>query len=92
MIRRKNVVIVFFCPQVSAAAMTQVSNLLVTLNSSVNLFIYCGFGGKFRRELKRLFCNLIPRKQVTFVVVVVAAAQTVVVDVVDVVDVVVAAA
>lgn len=33
----------------------QISNLLVTLNSSVNLFIYCGFGRKFRRELKKLF-------------------------------------
>ena len=50
--------------QISAAAMTQVSNLLVTLNSSVNLFIYCGFGGKFRRELKNLFCKSFPRRQV----------------------------
>lgn len=33
----------------------QVSNLLVTLNSSVNLFIYCGFGKQFRKELKKLF-------------------------------------
>ena len=32
----------------------QISNLLVTLNSSVNLFIYCGFGRKFRREFKKL--------------------------------------
>ena len=33
----------------------QVSNLLVTFNSSVNLLIYCIFGKKFRREMKRLF-------------------------------------
>ena len=27
---------------------------MVTFNSSVNLFIYCGFGKKFRREFKKL--------------------------------------
>ena len=33
---------------------TFVSNFLVTLNHSVNLFIYCAFGEKFRKELKRM--------------------------------------
>ena len=32
----------------------QVSNLLVTINSSVNLFVYCVFGERFRNELKRM--------------------------------------
>ena len=36
-------------------ALTQVSNLLVTLNSSVNFVIYCIYGEKFRR----LFCDLV---------------------------------
>ena len=39
---------------IEAVPVTQVSNLLVTINSSINLFIYCGFGKKFRSELKRL--------------------------------------
>ena len=34
--------------------LTFVSNFLVTLNHSVNLFIYCAFGEKFRKELKRM--------------------------------------
>ena len=33
---------------------SQVSNLLVTVNSSVNLFVYCVFGERFRNELKRM--------------------------------------
>ena len=40
--------------EVEAVPVTQISNLLVTINSSINLFIYCGFGEKFRSELKRL--------------------------------------
>ena len=39
---------------VEAVPVTQVSNLLVSINSSINLFIYCGFGKKFISELKRL--------------------------------------
>jgi len=38
----------------NAGDLIKISNLLVTLNSSVNLFIYCGFGRKFRREFKKL--------------------------------------
>uniref|UniRef100_T1J193 G-protein coupled receptors family 1 profile domain-containing protein n=1 Tax=Strigamia maritima TaxID=126957 RepID=T1J193_STRMM len=36
--------------------LTQMSNLLVTVNSSVNFIIYCIFGQKFRRILQRLLC------------------------------------
>ena len=39
----------------------QVSNLLVTVNSSVNLFVYCVFGERFRNELKMLICSLAQR-------------------------------
>ena len=39
---------------VQISQLTQVSNLLVTLNSSVNFIIYCIFGEKF----KRIFCNI----------------------------------
>ena len=38
-----------------------VSNLLVTINSSVNLLIYCTFGLKFRNELKRILSATIAR-------------------------------
>ena len=41
-----------------AVPLTQVSNLLVTVNSSINIFIYCAFGQKYRLELKRLIANL----------------------------------
>merc|ERR1719270_3165614 len=34
-----------------------ISNLLVTLNSSVNFIIYCIFGDKFKRIFLRLFCS-----------------------------------
>jgi len=37
-----------------AGTLVMVSDLMVTFNSSVNLFIYCGFGKKFRREFKKL--------------------------------------
>ena len=39
---------------ISAVNVTFVSNFLVTLNHSVNLFIYCAFGERFRKELKRM--------------------------------------
>ena len=39
---------------VDAVNVTFVSNFLVTFNHSVNLLIYCTFGEKFRRELKRM--------------------------------------
>ena len=39
---------------IQISELTQVSNLLVTLNSSVNFIIYCIFGEKF----KKLFCKL----------------------------------
>ena len=38
-------------------ALTQVSNLLVTLNSSVNFIIYCIYGDKFKRLFCSLFCK-----------------------------------
>ena len=38
-------------------ALTQVSNLLVTLNSSVNFVIYCIYGEKFKRLFCSLFCK-----------------------------------
>ena len=40
---------------------SQVSNLLVTVNSSVNLIIYCVFGERFRTELKMIICSLAQR-------------------------------
>ena len=40
--------------EVHAVSVTMVSNFLVTLNSAVNLFIYCAFGERFRNEIKRL--------------------------------------
>ena len=39
---------------IDAVNVTFVSNFLVTLNHSVNLFIYCTFGERFRKELKRV--------------------------------------
>ena len=39
---------------IDAVNVTFVSNFLVTLNHSVNLFIYCAFGERFRKELKRV--------------------------------------
>ena len=39
---------------VDAVNVIFVSNFLVTLNHSVNLFIYYTFGGRFRGELKRM--------------------------------------
>jgi hypothetical protein len=66
------VVIVFFCCNVLAfvinimemvdirvSGLIQISNLLVTFNSSVNFVIYCIFGEKF----KRLFCHLFCRRR-----------------------------
>ena len=43
---------------ISAVNVTFVSNFLVTLNHSVNLFIYCVFGERFRKELKRMMKNI----------------------------------
>jgi len=40
--------------QIRISELTQISNLLVTLNSSVNFVIYCIFGEKF----KRVFCAI----------------------------------
>ncbi|XP_064628947.1 FMRFamide receptor-like isoform X2 [Lineus longissimus] len=36
---------------------TSLGNMLVVFNSSVNFFIYCLFGQKFRRILKRIVCR-----------------------------------
>lgn len=43
--------------------MTFFSNLFVTLNSTVNLFIYCTFGANFRRELKLLYRRALCRRR-----------------------------
>ena len=40
--------------KIEAVPLTQLSNLLVTINSSINLFVYCVFGKRFRQELKQL--------------------------------------
>ena len=40
--------------KIEAVPLTHVSNLLVTINSSINIFIYCTFRKRFRLELKRL--------------------------------------
>lgn len=39
------------------SALVRVSNLLITVNSSVNFVIYCIFGRKFKRTFLILFCN-----------------------------------
>nr|WDS50847.1 FMRFamide receptor like protein [Palaemon carinicauda] len=39
--------------------LTVTSNLLVTINSSVNFIIYCIFGQKFRRVFLKMFCSRI---------------------------------
>ena len=39
---------------IDAVSVIIVSNLLVTINSSVNLFIYCAFGERFRKEISRM--------------------------------------
>ncbi len=41
---------------INLAWLNNVSNLLVTFNSSVNFIIYCIFGEKFKRIFFRLFC------------------------------------
>ena len=47
--------------------LTVVSNLLVTVNSSVNFVIYCIFGQKFRRSfLKLICCGTLPMDQQGF--------------------------
>ncbi|KAK8753491.1 hypothetical protein OTU49_004665 [Cherax quadricarinatus] len=37
--------------------LTMASNLLVTINSSVNFIIYCIFGQKFRKLFLKMFCS-----------------------------------
>ena len=44
-------------PSKACTALTQISNLLVTLNSSVNFVIYCIYGEKFKRLFCYLFCK-----------------------------------
>eukprot|EP00095_Tigriopus_kingsejongensis_P010932 snap_masked-scaffold206_size259025-processed-gene-1.14 protein:Tk10932 transcript:snap_masked-scaffold206_size259025-processed-gene-1.14-mRNA-1 annotation:"fmrfamide receptor" len=41
----------------------QVSNLLVTINSSVNILIYCIFGNKFKTIFLQIFCGRKPHIQ-----------------------------
>ena len=49
--------------QVDAVYVLMISNFLVTLNSSVNLFIYCAFGERFRNEIKRILNQMKRRTQ-----------------------------
>ncbi len=42
---------------IETTALTKISNLLVTFNSSVNFIIYCIFGEKFKRLFCHLFCG-----------------------------------
>ena len=42
---------------IQISELTQISNLLVTMNSSVNFIIYCIFGEKFKRLFCHLFCS-----------------------------------
>jgi hypothetical protein len=42
---------------IAITALTQISNLMVTLNSSVNFIIYCIYGEKFKRLFCAIFCN-----------------------------------
>jgi len=47
---------IFEAANILVDEMTRVSNLLVSLNSSVNFIIYCIFGDKFQRLFLRHFC------------------------------------
>ncbi len=42
---------------INVMELNNTSNLLVTLNSSVNFIIYCIFGDKFKRIFLRMFCS-----------------------------------
>ena len=44
--------------------LTQISNLLVTVNSSVNFIIYCIFGEKFKCVLLKIICTMIGKAPV----------------------------
>ncbi|CAH0559346.1 unnamed protein product [Brassicogethes aeneus] len=44
-------------PDIDLGMMIYTSNLLVTINSSVNFIIYVIFGEKFKRLFLELFCN-----------------------------------
>ena len=50
------VVNIFEAANILVDEMTRVSNLLVSVNSSVNFVIYCIFGDKFQRLFLRYFC------------------------------------
>jgi hypothetical protein len=41
---------------INITALNNVSNMLITVNSSVNFIIYCIFGEKFKRIFFRIFC------------------------------------
>jgi len=43
--------------QTEHSALTQISNMLVTLNSSVNFIIYCIYGDKFKKIFCLIFCQ-----------------------------------
>jgi len=47
---------IFEAANILVDEMTRVSNLLVSVNSSVNFIIYCIFGDKFKRLFLRYFC------------------------------------
>ena len=43
---------------INLTALNNFSNMLVTLNSSVNFIIYCIFGEKFKRIFLQMFCRM----------------------------------
>lgn len=45
--------------------LVKTSNLLVTINSSVNFVIYVIFGEKFKRIFLKMFCGAVPRRRGT---------------------------
>lgn len=51
--------------QINMMPLNNVSNMLITLNSSLNFIIYCIFGEKFKRIFFRLFCPTIVKAKTT---------------------------
>ena len=47
---------------INIIALNNISNMLITLNSSVNFIIYCIFGDKFKRIFCKIFCPMISRR------------------------------
>ncbi|TRY63429.1 hypothetical protein TCAL_12380 [Tigriopus californicus] len=50
---------------INVMPLNNVSNMLITLNSSLNFIIYCIFGEKFKRIFFRLFCPTLMKAKTT---------------------------